>query len=528
MRLLEKLHSVLEQQLNEYISGPIIKHGWSYYKNGQVKSVTATAQNTLTGVVNGSTLYAVVIDAEHLRYSSCTCPYDGLCKHMVAIYFQYCSEHKGGPIGAEQCYFRLLGLTPARNLVKEEEVIGNAESTFTPNEGDPFGTWLEWMESEYGETWRKCRHSLHALQPLLSSLKGLSKDWEKSYQRLHWSTAIIFILEQAERAILTVDSFSRYYHEMSFLRMAEPWIEHCNTLIGELEPKEMNEREIAWSNALIFHIKQRALLTEKQLFDWSFLYLSFCEKLSENRDWYEQEMSRLLNELDSQDIVERNDSFLHNAAGMMYFFDQKDDQSIHHFVLGSFEKSQKLIYPCVAKRIESGQWDTVEKWMSFLNERVYNNRNARTVGPFITLCRRADEARPDLPIWTTYMMDMLPYSYNELSEHWLKAKRYEEWADLQLFIGVKLEDINAPELREVAKVAPHTLMPIYHQSIESAIGTRNRQGYRMAAKQLKKLEKLYKASKETAKWEGFLIELVAKNQRLRALQEELWKGKVVT
>lgn len=166
--------------------------------------------------------------------------------------------------------------------------------------------------------------------------------------------------------------------------------------------------------------------------------------------------------------------------------------------------------------------------MSFLNERISNNRNARNIGPFMSLCRKADEARPDLPIWTAYMTDMLPYSYIELSEHWLNAKRYEEWADLQLFIGVKPEEINAPELREVAKVAPHTLVPIYHQSIESAIGTRNRQGYRMAAKQLKKLEKLYKASKETEKWEGYLIELVAKYQRLRALQEELWKGKVVT
>ena len=50
------------------------------------------------------------------------------------------------------------------------------------------------MEAAYGDTWKKCRHSLHALQPVLSGLKGLSRDWEKPVQRLHWSTAILFVI----------------------------------------------------------------------------------------------------------------------------------------------------------------------------------------------------------------------------------------------------------------------------------------------------------------------------------------------
>lgn len=341
MRLLEKLHSVLEQQLSDYISSPIIKRGWSYYKNGQVQNVQATVHSTLTGVVKGSELYAVVIDAEHLRYSNCTCLYDGLCKHIVALYLQYCSEHKGGPEGAEQCYFRLLGLSPARNLVKAEDGTERTESLMPPNESDTLEDWLTWMEAEHGETWKKCRHSLHPLQPLLSSLKGLAKDWQKPLQRLHWATVIIFVMEQAERAILTVDSFSRYYHEMSFIRMAEPWVEHCNTLVSDLEPTEMSQQELDWSDGLVVHIKGRALLTEKQLFDWSILYLSFCEKLSVNREWYERELSRLLLELQLPKDESRNVSFIHIAAGKMYFFDHKDDQSIEHFVLGSFERSQK-------------------------------------------------------------------------------------------------------------------------------------------------------------------------------------------
>ncbi|MFF2888450.1 SWIM zinc finger domain-containing protein [Paenibacillus sp. NPDC057967] len=529
MRLDEKLHAAFEQQLGNHVSGTIIKRGWSYYKDGHVQNAKETVHDTLTGIVRGSDLYAVVMDAEHFGYSTCTCPFNGYCKHMVAVYFQYCAEVLGGDSAAEQSYFRLLGLVPASVLAKRGNPDQLQEDSYShPGEDGTAMEWYAWMEAEYGDTWKKCRHSLHALQPVLSGLKGLSKDWEPSRRRLHWSTAILFVLEQAERAINTVDSFSRYYHEMSFLRMAEPWIEHLHTLSGELQPASMSDAEQAWCDELIGRMKARALMTDRQLFEWGHMYLAFCEKLSADLAWHKRELDSLLSELGMPSPSERNDSFLHAAVGMLYFLRGEDEQSIHYFAQGAFERIQKLIYPCVAQRMEAGQWDLVERWMSFLNERVYQNRNARNIGPFMALCRRADEDRPELPVWNGYMTELLPYSYSELSEHWLSLQRYEDWTDLQMFLGVKAEEIDAAAMREVAKAAPHVLLPLYHQSVDSAIASRNRQGYRLAVKQLKKLEKLYKSIKETAKWDAYLTELVTKNQRLRALQEELWKGKIIT
>lgn len=528
MRLDEKLHAAFEQQLDNHVSSVIIKRGWSYYKNGHVQNAKETVHNTLTGIVRGTDLYAVVMDADHFGYSRCTCPFDNFCKHMVAVYFQYCEHEGGGKAAAEQSYFRLLGLAPASELTKREgSVPQQEESRSHPGQEGTATEWLAWMEAEHGETWRKCRHSLHALQPVLSSLKGLSRDWDKSRQRLHWSTAILFVLEQGERAINTVDSFSRYYHEMSFLRMAEPWIEHLNTLAGELVPASMSDEEQAWCDDLIDLLKRRAFISERQLFEWGYMYLSFSEKLSADPRWHQRELKSLLAELEVPN-EERNESFLHAAIGMMYFRNGEDEQAIGYFSQGTFERIQKLIYPCVAQRMEAGQWELADRWMSFLFERVYQNRNARNIGPFMVLCRRADTDRPEQSVWTGYMTELLPYSYTELSEHWLSLQRYEDWADLQMFIGVKAEEMDTSAVREVAKAAPHVLLPLYHQSIDGAVGSRNRQGYRLAVKQLKKLERLYKSMKETAKWEVYLMELVTNNQRLRAFQEELRKGKIIT
>lgn len=528
MRLDEKLNDALAEQLGKNVSSSSITRGWNYYKNGNVQRVEVTLHDTLTGVVRGGDLYAVVLDAEHFRYSTCTCSFMGYCKHMVAVYFYYCGELEKGREEAEQAYFRMIGLKPASALVPFEK---DEAGPHVPNHPDRSGTpgqWLNWMESEYGETWMKCRHSLHALQPVLSGLKGLSKDWPKPLQNLHWSAAILFVLEQAERAILTVDSFSRYYHEMSFTRMAEPWVDHVHTLTSELNPGEMDEEQLAWCDFLASLAKRRAAMTEKQLFEWTRLYLHYCEKLSVMREWYERELSSLLAELELAEEDGREKSFLCAAIGLLYFFDGDDSRSIHYFSSSSFEKNQRLIYPCATARMLEGDWEKAERWMSFLYERVYNNRNARNIGPFMMLCRRADMDRPELPVWQRYMTELLPYSYTELSEHLLAIKRYEEWADLQLFMSMKPEEIDAAELRETVKAAPQALLPLYHQSIEAAIGSRNRQSYRLAVKQLKKLERLYKSTKEIDRWESYLTELVSKYQRLRALQEELWKGKIVT
>jgi hypothetical protein len=448
---------------------------------------------------------------------------------MAAVYFQYINQHEGGHEQAERAYFRLLGLTSASSLLQTHAVrLPAAETAQDPGEQGGAAEWLEWMNAAHGDTWRKCRHSLHALQPVLSSLKGLSKDWEKPRQRLHWGTAILFVLEQAERAITTVDSFSRYYHEMSFIRMAEPWVEHLYTLISELAPKEMDDGEVAWADTIAALVKQRASSPEQQLFEWGFMYLALCEKLSESRSWYDRELASMLRLAEQAEASGENDSFVHTAIGMMYFFDARDELAIGHFAKARFERSQRVIYPCAAQRMEEGKWELVERWMSFLFEHVYQVRNARTVGPFLTLCRRADQDRPDLPVWTDYMTQLLPHSYSELSDHWLDRKRYEEWADLQILVGSRPEEVGAHALREIAKLAPGALMPLYHQSVEACIQTRNRQGYRMAVKQLKKLERLYKADKDAAKWDRYIDGLVRKHQRLRAFQEELWKGKIVT
>lgn len=60
-----------------------------------------------------------------------------------------------------------------------------------------------------------------------------------------------------------------------------------------------------------------------------------------------------------------------------------------------------------------------------------------------------------------------------------------------------------------------------------AIEERNRKSYKRAVRYLKKLRTLYKRLKRTDEWDAFIIHIANLHSRLRALQEELRKGKLI-
>ena len=56
------------------------------YFNGYVKSISILDPNNIEGVVKGNRNYTVQIHyKENEVFASCSCPYEGVCKHTLAI-----------------------------------------------------------------------------------------------------------------------------------------------------------------------------------------------------------------------------------------------------------------------------------------------------------------------------------------------------------------------------------------------------------------------------------------------------------
>lgn len=71
--------------------GPSRQSGYAYFTENRVTSAKQIGPASYSGTVRGSgeAEYAVTIDLEHLRKSSCDCPFAAgrsrICKHMVAL-----------------------------------------------------------------------------------------------------------------------------------------------------------------------------------------------------------------------------------------------------------------------------------------------------------------------------------------------------------------------------------------------------------------------------------------------------------
>lgn len=129
-------------------------------------------------------------------------------------------------------------------------------------------------------------------------------------------------------------------------------------------------------------------------------------------------------------------------------------------------------------------------------------------------------------MWVT-LREMLPYSERIYEQLMLERGQWRQWMDYQLSNDVDALAIRAADLKPLEKHAPEVLLPFYHQAVERYVLEKNRGSYKKAVRLLKRLSKLYAKMKLTARWEPFIDSFTDKHSRLRALQEELRKGKLI-
>jgi hypothetical protein len=523
----EQKLQAMESKLAGVMPLSMLEKGWDYYRREKVLNVQVMDGNAIYAAVRGTDVYAVTLDADDFAFSTCTCPYNGYCKHMAAVFYAYNNYIGASP---DEVHNRLLYGGELFAVEREKPGSGEGERNAAGEvEAEPpAAEWIRDMERKHGDVWRQCRHSLHPLQSVLSALKGTSKSWDEGLRRLHWMHAILFVIEQAERAYSATDSYSRYYYEMAFARMTEPWINHYQEMAADLEPGRLEEREKLGLRSLLAIFHERDMDREHQLHRWETLYFSLWAKLVDYPDWRSLEERWLEGKLEEAKRSGRSGSFYPMSLAFLAFAERRDEQAIELLTGTAFNRTALLACDCALQRLEEDDWSMLERWIGYLYGGLTVERKSRAFGPFLNMCRLADIRQPENPAWQRYLVSFLPYSYSALTEHWLDRRQYTEWADLQLLLGIAPDEIDAQAVREIAKDAPAVLIPLYHQAIDGSIRARNRQGYKQAVKLMKKLERLYKAQKQQEKWSRFVDGIVRKHQRLRALQEELWRGKIIT
>lgn len=109
---------------NMAYSNELFQRGKNYYKNGRIKSYSFS-NNLIIAKVSGRSLYnlAIQLNRKNKKMNwKCTCPYEGMCKHIIAVLLKY-SEKKKDESSKDKYLFKNLFFEDVVNDLDEERIL---------------------------------------------------------------------------------------------------------------------------------------------------------------------------------------------------------------------------------------------------------------------------------------------------------------------------------------------------------------------------------------------------------------------
>ncbi|UQZ34407.1 hypothetical protein C2I18_13295 [Paenibacillus sp. PK3_47] len=520
-----------------------LKRGFQYYKQKKVRALRMVSAQTVMALVEGKEDYSVVMETDSLSGSECSCTEPKPCKHMAAVLMGYAESQ-------ERPLHLIANAKSAASRLKAEEASGAAvqgssrkerlqQLSLLIREGTDLEKWREYMTlatAPLAQSVRNPSYTGKALENILANAPRLSSAAMLLFE-LH---AHLFVLESLLKpntlhipGAVSNTGYSSlgYYTSIAVAELQES----ITGLVNRALP--LPEEPESWpvvKDTLTY--LRREMLTEPRERSREQPYYSLCYDLvwcnwivpnAEDQTIYTEELQALRLMEDELGAAGSRHALLLAESRMHYYL--QDDRAALELLGQAGERPG--VYPgelmgFLAPLKQAGQWSRLAAWLRetgpLLTSRLYNLREY--AGYWDETVRHMPEAEPMM--WDT-LAGMLPLSREIYDDRLLAYEKWQEWMDFQLSSGKAPSDFRVSDLQPVEKNAPQLLLPFYHQAVERFVLEKNRHSYKAAVKLLKRLAKLYKKLKREERWEEFLESFTAKYSRLRALLEELRKGKLI-
>lgn len=511
----------------------MLEKGWEFYHRGLVQNVELRYGYVLTAdVIGKKALHRVSLDLEQFARSECTCKAEGCCRHMVALLFAAYAPHGRPELLLLQ--MRKTVLTRRKTVktggVKAEKARASAPALVP--EAAP-SLWLRYFEQQfYGYTLSN-QHSIELFyQAVLDKLGNKAEGWPDGLALLYDLHLTLFILKKIDSFHQeNQSSYLSYYIENGCKIVSGYCWDRLHRIAEEVRPatggQGISVKESAAAHPR--HWKETIGLTGELAargrggpVHWADIYRFLWWKLFTGTEQRARERKRLELLLGQPQAFPRVKEALLLALS---FFDllSGDDELAMARAEAMSGKQFADFYMAFDLLVERQQWDRLLVWLRRLLPLLAKAKQ----DDFHKGCSYWVEAmkrQPSDEEWIRVMLSLLPRSYYYYSEYLMQTGRYRQWVDLQLASGVSPANLYTAELKTVEAHDPKLLLPLYHQSVERAIQEKNRDAYKLAIRQLKKLHGFYRQLGMTERWNVYMSRLSAKYARLRAFQEELAKG----
>lgn len=507
--------------------------GKGYYDRGRVEWAKLFGPRIFS-VVNDGKRNTVIIHLDDFSQSTCACVKRQFCEHIAAVFLHY----------YEPWLALKRGLSSAAYLTATKKAFINSLSPQSEDKGldfpvreGPVERWYEYFEREYNklEDAMNRRFQPYAgrifdgylclnmrFKEFIDAVSAHSDKWPITNKNLYCFHSILFFMTRLEKSVENVDSFflgdyqtegiaSNFNQALGLVMFAK----RC----GECRPFFHKAAEL---------VRENFLLEKDQLFAWIHVYRVICANLLDGQG-LESETACLEGLMKGLNENENRQGYYFAAlglAGLKMLANRSDDALA---ILQGLEK----------KNIEDmsfylRQLTTAKKWQELLVWLRWLDKEIKKATPSLLECAcnccilatknsRAGEEFMDL------VKSWLPRSYDFYAGYLLDTDLYREWVELNMYCrGYDWQSVNKGALRRLESQDPSALIPLYHQWAARLIEKKNRKSYREAIELLKKLRSLYNKQKMRKEWETFISRLASYYSRMRAFQEELQKGKLIS
>lgn len=506
----------------------LMQKGLLIYRQGLVTKVRYE-DGSVTSTVQDVTPVFVQVELNFFQTSSCSCPADGICRHIVATFLYAYSQVGSVADWVEEWRTPLhekktaqqLGLMKAKDLMK-------GSGTIKPD----YDHWVHTFQNSFqsimeGQGTPK-PYLIPELYQAYSRRLRASAPVEQEWKQLYLLIGNIFSFRQLLN-LSQESGHSSYDIERNYQQIFFSLIDETEVLINRLS---VHALPFAFDE-FIARLKDDVtdlLIDEVALeFERIQLYQLLWSSLFKKKHWREEELEKLAN------LGKINGSYALSIGYIhLNLLLKRDEKALSIITQHEADMSPFLLIwleDFKSQRDWKRMGPFVEAFIGYLRPYLLSLPNSYACFDFTRYATRvlqsycSETNRIDL--YEKILMQLLPYSYREYEQYLYIEKQYEKWSDLQAYIGYDMTSISTDKIKELQKEDPAVLLPLYHQSIQKNIDLKNRGNYRQAVRELKKLRTLYKKLKRQDEFEQFFNLLLERTKRLRAFHEECQRGKLI-
>lgn len=524
-----------------------VKRGFQYYKQGRVTELTCVPHESLECIVEGNERYQVSISLGDLSLSECNCPVQGSCKHMIATLLQYAEM-------AGRNYHALVN-------AKSNAALQNASRTPSPGKIHQRSHALtpelhnlaqqipELSVERWHDLFNLCSQTVqhqsiykHYVENILEAISQLKPRLEPAIDVLYQLHAQLYAFKLLTAPAGASNSpsdhvnFLGYYTSMAISERQEA----IEKLLLHVEELTVEPGTHLWTLVMetLDYLRTAMLSGSPNHQDYLNYYLQFwiswiCPNL--------RDTAVIRQELEYLTLAESSmpaSSTASSKSQWKTFYQAKcwisyllaDDEQAVPWMKEAHENSRHFFFFILnlLYLIRKDQnWLRLELWLTEAGP-LLESRHQDVLNSYADCWRDLVSASPSLlpKMWDT-LREMLPFSHYVYERLLLEYSEWHLWMDYQLANRSEPLNYRATDLKPMEKEAPEVLLPFYHQAVERYVLEKNRDSYKKAVKLLKRLDKLYAKTKRTDRWEQFLESFTGKHNRLRALQEEMRKGRLI-